>query len=142
MSKLTPYDTGDRLEPKPWSIAHTEPGGSAEDRDRYGRVDFDNDESGTEFTVCAKRGDDGKAVLEIDLMAAEGNFTVIVDGVEYAPVLARAGLVSMMRDLNTDPSEDSEYLRGQLELVADILTDGEECLEALRAALLREVTAS
>lgn len=80
MNDQTPYDTGARLEPKVWDIAG--------DDDRYGRVDFDNDESGTEFTVCAKR-DNGRAVLEVSLLAAADNFTVIVDGAELhepAPV--------------------------------------------------------
>ena len=56
-TRLTPYDTGDRLEPHPWPIVHTEPGGSAIDRDHYGYVDLDNDESATVFTIVGKRPD-------------------------------------------------------------------------------------
>ena len=52
---LTPYDTGDRLEPQPWPLFHTEPGGSENDRDHYGYVDLDNDESATVFTIVGKR---------------------------------------------------------------------------------------
>ena len=48
---LTPYDTGEVLEPKLWPVRYSEPGGSAEDRADFGKVDFDNDESATEFTV-------------------------------------------------------------------------------------------
>ncbi|GAA2837574.1 hypothetical protein FB468_0759 [Leucobacter komagatae] len=60
-TRLTPYDTGDRLEPHPWPIVHTEPGGSAIDRDHYGYVDLDNDESATVFTIVGKRHDHNTA---------------------------------------------------------------------------------
>lgn len=46
---LTPYDTGQRLEPKPWSPY--DPESDQRDDDRYGRVDYDNDEGATELTV-------------------------------------------------------------------------------------------
>jgi DNA-directed RNA polymerase subunit L len=51
---LTPYDTGDRLEPKPW---HVQPLNlpSPEEADRYGRVDFDNDSGETVLTACIER---------------------------------------------------------------------------------------
>lgn len=47
---LTPYDTGVRLEPKPW---HVQPLllPATEEADRYGRVDFDTDEGSTALTV-------------------------------------------------------------------------------------------
>lgn len=59
----TPYDTGERLEPKPW---HVQPRNlpDFEEADRYGRVDFENDASETVLTVLAKRGPSGP-VLEI-----------------------------------------------------------------------------
>lgn len=48
-TSLTPYDTGERLEPHPWLLEHP---------DRYGCVDLD-DESHTMFTIVGKRRDDG-----------------------------------------------------------------------------------
>lgn len=50
----SPYDTGEILEPRVW-----ENNGRIE---RFGRVDFDNDESATEVTVWVERGPDGPIV--------------------------------------------------------------------------------
>jgi hypothetical protein len=52
---LTPYDTGDRLEPNSWT-ARNQPKTSRED---YGKVDFDNEEGATALTLHATRNDDG-----------------------------------------------------------------------------------
>lgn len=58
MSKhLTPYDTGEALEPKPWPPRYSEPSGSAEDRADFGKVDFDNEESATLYTVQIVKND-------------------------------------------------------------------------------------
>lgn len=58
MSKyLTPFDTGETLEPKVWPPRYSEPGRSAEDRADFGKVDFDNDESATVYTVQIVRND-------------------------------------------------------------------------------------
>lgn len=56
---LTPYDTGDRAEPTVWGLD----GG---DRDRYGRVDFDDDEGSTVATIYLERNSDGDYVVHID----------------------------------------------------------------------------
>lgn len=56
--ELTPYDTGEVLEPKLWPA-------TGDDFDRFGRVDFDNDAGETVFTMQMKR--DGKGYrLNID----------------------------------------------------------------------------
>jgi hypothetical protein len=56
----TPYDTGERLEPKPWYPERNDP-------DSYGRVDFEGEAGETEFTVTAKRDPEGEGyLLEID----------------------------------------------------------------------------
>lgn len=47
---LTPYDQGTRLEPKPWQVQNLNLP-DEEEADRYGRVDFDNDEGATGLTV-------------------------------------------------------------------------------------------
>lgn len=55
---LTPYDTGERLQPGVWVTA--DPRRPEEfDRDRYGKVDFDKDESATIVTVWVERTADG-----------------------------------------------------------------------------------
>lgn len=50
-AELTPYDTGERLEPRPWVQPGTQPKNLA----AYGRVDFDNEESSTALTVFVDR---------------------------------------------------------------------------------------
>ena len=58
MSKhLTPFDTGETLEPMPWPPRYSEPGGSAEDRADFGKVDFDNEEGATLYTVQIVKND-------------------------------------------------------------------------------------
>ncbi len=79
-SLLTPYDTGARLEPQPWP--------PDDDPDRYGRVDFDDDESATVLSVYAERLSDGTHALRVELIAGETNTLITVDGVLYAPVTA------------------------------------------------------
>jgi hypothetical protein len=79
MSELSPYDTGERCEPKPW-ISGDRRRPAEEDRDRYGKVDFENDSSENVVTVHVERSEKGEYVLvyyatggEISLQnAAEG----------------------------------------------------------------------
>lgn len=67
---LTPYDTGQRAEPKVWSITDpdAEPGSViwGIDQDRYGKVDFDDEESITLATVWMERNEHGQIVLHIE----------------------------------------------------------------------------
>lgn len=55
---LTPYDTGARLQPLPW---RTRPENLPDPKelDRYGRVDFDTEESATVATVYVERSGEG-----------------------------------------------------------------------------------
>ena len=46
---LTPYDTGERLEPEVWP--------AGEFHDHYGKVDFDNEEGATLYTVQIVKND-------------------------------------------------------------------------------------
>ena len=54
---LTPYDTGEVAQPFIWEHCG--------ETDRYGRVDFDNDESSTVATVWASRNQDGSYTLHV-----------------------------------------------------------------------------
>lgn len=56
--QLTPYDTGERLEPKIWPTHR-------DDADSYGKVDFENDESATELMIYVERDDSGELVVHI-----------------------------------------------------------------------------
>lgn len=70
---LTPYDTGARCEPRVWStptqlaLEESSPDARAIEEDRFGRVDFDNDEASTVCTVHIERGEDGRHVVIIGL---------------------------------------------------------------------------
>ncbi|MGP9695693.1 hypothetical protein ACT3TZ_13885 [Brachybacterium sp. AOP25-B2-12] len=64
---LTPYDTGDRAEPKLWqttradveaAVTHGEP-------EDVGNVDFDDDESTTVATVHVSRDPDGGHTVHV-----------------------------------------------------------------------------
>lgn len=72
---LTPYDTGDRLEPQPWRLT---------DNDHYGYVDFDDDESATVFTIVGKRPDhntaDGSPGYLLSVSAYCDDTAVEIDG--------------------------------------------------------------
>lgn len=61
-AELTPYDTGERLEPQPWTVE------LGSDPDRYGKVDFEDDESATIATVHIETTPAGtyRLVLESD----------------------------------------------------------------------------
>lgn len=67
---LTPYDDGSVLEPQPWR--------QTGDLSRYGKVDFDNDESGTQLTLKCLPIQRGVRV-EIDAQF-DGIVQVVVDG--------------------------------------------------------------
>jgi hypothetical protein len=61
--ELTPYDTGERLAPIPWVQGEAKRRGIAE-KDDYGKVDFDDDESSTVATLWIEKGPDGTYVLK------------------------------------------------------------------------------
>lgn len=50
---LNPYDTGHRLEPHPWPTA------GVTDTDKYGRVDFDDENGETVFNVLVQKTETG-----------------------------------------------------------------------------------
>ena len=68
---LTPYDTGDRLEPQPWRLT---------DNDHYGYVDLDDDESATVFTLVGKRYDDGSQGYLLSVSTYCDDSAVEIDG--------------------------------------------------------------
>lgn len=70
---LTPYDTGQLLEPKPWVPWHSYSPSEQQDElrkqsldGRWGKVDFDDDEGGTVATVHAERQGDGHYKLIVE----------------------------------------------------------------------------
>lgn len=65
MRELTPYDTGAVLEPKPWMSVRTTP------VENYGKVDFENDEGGTDLTIRATRNPDNSR-LQVEILCHTG----------------------------------------------------------------------
>lgn len=57
---LTPYDTGKRLEPVPWVRGASVEGYPPSN---FGKVDFDNEEGGTDATLWIERNEDGTYTL-------------------------------------------------------------------------------
>jgi hypothetical protein len=62
VAKLTPYDTGARLQPIPWVLGTS--GLTRDNAEDFGKVDFDDDESSTVATLWIERQDDGSYVLK------------------------------------------------------------------------------
>lgn len=95
---LTPYDTGDRLEPHPWvrstSVAPmprlTE--GGLVTVDDFGRVDFDDQESRSVLSVYVERGKSGYVLhisnLVDEALTISGDTEAIVLGIEHQAGIA------------------------------------------------------
>lgn len=83
-SNLTPYDTGRRAEPKVWptptrdELAASEPIDRALLEARFGKVDFDNDESTTIASVWIDRDEHGRGIIHIQQFAED--LAVMVHG--------------------------------------------------------------
>lgn len=94
---LNPYDTGDRLEPHPWSL---------ENPDRYGLVDLDDDEGNTVFTLVGKRRDDGGPghLLSVETYSSErlveidGDRVLVLDEATLPGLLALVELAHRGRE--------------------------------------------
>lgn len=56
---LTPYDTGARLQPVPWHVQRGNLNKGVGEEDRYGRVDFDDDEGATLVRAYAEKTETG-----------------------------------------------------------------------------------
>lgn len=62
--KLTPYDTGSRLEARSW-IPYGTNVSEVTPAENFGKVDFDDDEGGTVAVIYMERSADGKFVVHI-----------------------------------------------------------------------------
>lgn len=95
---LTPYDTGDRLEPYAWVVVRGSAatpirwcadGADQPDPEDFGRVDFDDDESRTVLTAYIAREGSGY-VLHVENLLDEtlrvtGGIEAVVIGLEHSP---------------------------------------------------------
>lgn len=72
-NQLTPYDTGEVLEPAIWGGEHGPSLPHLMDRDEYGKVDFDNDGGETVVTVWVQRNcETGAYEVMVRDFSAEG----------------------------------------------------------------------
>lgn len=82
----SPYDTGERAQPNPWitlrrHVLHYLTGAQlAEELDRFGRVDFDNDASETVATVYVERTAEG--AHRVRVFAHDSDALVIEDNAD------------------------------------------------------------
>lgn len=121
----TPYDTGERLEPRVWPTS--EPGVSYS-RTRYGKVDFDNDEGATVFTAYAEKNGDGYTLKVQDLSSTP--LSVEVDGkmLSVAPVekLQENVQNTILADLDPRVRDEAEVYYAPNGRRALILVPGEK----------------
>lgn len=115
---LTPYDTGDRLEPHPWVQSRTVamPGGLPRQTatDDYGRVDFDDDEGRTVLSVYVERAGNGYVLhisnLVDEALTVSGDTEAIVLGIEHqAGVAELIALAARGRQDFLDQAEYGDY---------------------------------
>lgn len=122
---LTPYDTGDRLEPHSWT-GRNQAETNFED---YGKVDFDTEEGATALTVHAVY--DGDAFGGYTLHIGNVGVDLTVEGDETLPVIEvpsaflREQVQQVIRDLRTT-AEREEAVVFWNEPEALILVPGEK----------------
>lgn len=82
MSQQSPYDTGDRLEPHPW-IEYGTPQSTPVDlsapAQNVGKVDFDDDERVTRFTLHIERAEHGRYNLIVSSVA-DDHLDIYIEG--------------------------------------------------------------
>lgn len=70
---LSPYDTGQRAEPRVWPLLYVDQDVAPIERemteDRYGRVDFDDENGDSLFTVWVDRNEQGARVVHIQQLS-------------------------------------------------------------------------
>ncbi|WP_424863002.1 hypothetical protein [Streptomyces sp. MMS24-I29] len=76
-SKLSPYDTGDRCEPKSW-IPYGTTVTKAIPAEDFGKVDFDDDEGRIVCVVHVERRADGGHVVHVDPQCSDDEISVVL----------------------------------------------------------------
>jgi hypothetical protein len=75
--KLTPYDTGARLEPQPWTRHSNDLIVPFED---WGKVDFDTDEGATVATVWVEGTEEAEDVMHVVQLCGVAKIVIHVNG--------------------------------------------------------------
>ncbi len=139
---LTPYDTGDRLEPKPW---HVQPLNlpDADEAARYGRVDFDNDSGETVLTAWVERNEDRKGyTLHTDVQGEETpTVKLTVEGQEALIIQPSAALQEKVRQTIAELPTETERIESEVywqQGQALILVGGESGYRKQQAIIVYE----
>ncbi len=74
-SALSPYDTGDRCEPKVWipygtAVSHAAPVES------FGKVDFEDEEGGTVCVVHVERASDHRHIVQVQPLCGDDELVI------------------------------------------------------------------
>ncbi|WP_125098681.1 hypothetical protein [Leucobacter chromiireducens] len=134
MTTLTPYDTGERLEPQPWSLDHA---------DRYGLVDLDDDESSTVFTLVGKKRDDGspshllsvETYSEDSVVEIDGNRVLVLDEDALAGLSALVELAQRGReDFQHQAETTRDYSEEDVRAADDAWSLAEQTIKKIRGA--------
>jgi hypothetical protein len=106
-NQLTPYDTGERLEPHPYVQRDPQLTG-ARSMDDYGKVDFDNEESCTVFKLHAERDGEGYTLKVQDLSYTPLTVEVDSELVAVTPTeTLRAKVKEAIAELRTEIERES-----------------------------------
>jgi hypothetical protein len=113
---LTPYDKGDRLEPRPWHVQPRNLEKDPEEAARYGKVDFDNEESATFLTAYVERNEDRKGYTLHANFDGEGALTVnlSVEGEEALLLQPSAALQAKVRQTIAELDTETERIESEV----------------------------
>jgi transcriptional regulator of heat shock response len=139
---LTPYDTGSRLEPKPW---HVQPRNLLQDpaeAHRYGKVDFDDDEGATRLTVHVARNNDEAYTLYAYVQDEEApTVQLTVEGKEALLIQPSAALQEKVRQTIAELDTETERIESEVywqQGQALILVGGESGYRKQQAIMVYE----
>lgn len=144
---LTPYDTGARLEPQPW---HVQPRNlpNPGEADRYGKVDFDDDEGATALTVHVQRNEtsgtneDKSYTLHADVHSETApSLKLSADGQEILLLQPSVALQERVRQTIDDLPTETERIESEVywqQGQALILVGGESGYRKQQAIIVYE----
>ncbi|MFI9629238.1 hypothetical protein [Streptomyces sp. NPDC052042] len=76
-SKISPYDTGARCEPKPW-IPYGTTVTKATPAEDFGKVDFEDDQGSIVCVMHVERRADGGHVIHVDPQCSDDEISVVL----------------------------------------------------------------
>lgn len=82
---LTPYDTGERCEAKPW-IPYGTKVGAATPAENFGKVDFEDDEGHTVCVVHVERNADGRHTVTVQSLCEDEDLVLVLQRQDGAVV--------------------------------------------------------